>query len=600
MRLLRFLTHLPLLHVALILASSGCDSGAPPQVREEGPGAFELTCAEGSTAVGVDCVPNAELVDRVVAFNSVGYHPDRVKRATLRVEADSFRIVDEGGEIAFEGVPEGPSEDTSTGSAEPVWIADFTALVTPGSYRLELDGLDPDYEGQLTFRISEDIFDDAFELAMLGIVGQRCGTAVRIEHDGQRFAHGACHEQDGYLDYADPDGSGHVFRDGTGGWHDAGDYGKYSLNAAFAVGTMLAAWEHFPGRLERASLDYQVPDAEDGMPPFLAEARWELEWLLRMMREDGAVYHKLTALGFEGVVAPTGDGSVRYFVSPSSAATASTVAALAQAARIFTPYDADFAARCLDAAVAGYDYLTAHSERLGPDDGAFTTGGYGDNTDWDNRFWAAAEIWETTGSAEALAELEANASSGGVRINFDWADVSNLGVYTYLLSERDGRSSDEVRTLTTALTTRAAEQVANSRSQPYGLSYAGTPYWGINGVVARSVMNLRVAYRLEPRAEYLDAAIQQVDYLFGRNVLGRSFVTGIGAHPPKYPHHRPSQADSTEVPWPGLLVGGPAAEHGSANWNDYVDESGAYWNNEIAINWNAALIYALAPDYGDP
>jgi endoglucanase len=116
-------------------------------------------------------------------------------------------------------------------------------------------------------------------------------------------------------------------------------------------------------------------------------------------------------------------------------------------------------------------------------------------------------------------------------------------------------------------------------------------------------MNLWAAYRISSDPKYLDAATQQVDYLLGRNPFGRSFVTGVGFAPPVSPHHRPSNSDRMLVPWPGLLVGGPhknprdpkAKEHADVPAGKFwFDESSDYYVNEIAINWNAALIYALA------
>ncbi|MBN1561919.1 glycoside hydrolase family 9 protein, partial [candidate division KSB1 bacterium] len=74
----------------------------------------------------------------------------------------------------------------------------------------------------------------------------------------------------------------------------------------------------------------------------------------------------------------------------------------------------------------------------------------------------------------------------------------------------------------------------------------------------------------------------------GRNYYNRSFVTGLGLNPPMYPHDRRSGADDVAAPWPGYIVGGG---HSATGW---VDEQGSFATNEIAINWQGALIYALA------
>jgi endoglucanase len=114
-------------------------------------------------------------------------------------------------------------------------------------------------------------------------------------------------------------------------------------------------------------------------------------------------------------------------------------------------------------------------------------------------------------------------------------------------------------------------------------------YWGCNGTVARLALNLHVAYVLTDEAEFQTAMIGTLDYLFGRNPFGRSFVTGVGYQPPQHPHDRRSGNDKTAPPWPGYLVGGPWP--GPTDWHDLQED---YRTNEIAINWNGALIYALA------
>jgi len=88
---------------------------------------------------------------------------------------------------------------------------------------------------------------------------------------------------------------------------------------------------------------------------------------------------------------------------------------------------------------------------------------------------------------------------------------------------------------------------------------------------------------------YRAACLDALNYLFGRNCYGRSFVTAVGFDPPRHPHDRRSGGDPLAHPWPGYLVGGPEVK--ATDWKD--DEKDAR-TNEIAINWNAALIYALA------
>ena len=100
---------------------------------------------------------------------------------------------------------------------------------------------------------------------------------------------------------------------------------------------------------------------------------------------------------------------------------------------------------------------------------------------------------------------------------------------------------------------------------------------------------LKAAHRIAPKPDYQNTTLDALSYLFGRNPFGRSFVTGIGHNPPRFPHDRRSGADKVAAPWPGYLVGVP-----NPRATDYYDAEKDYRTNEIAINWNGALIYALA------
>jgi len=260
----------------------------------------------------------------------------------------------------------------------------------------------------------------------------------------------------------------------------------------------------------------------------------------------------------------------------------------------------------LSAAKVSYAYLQANTANQTVTDPT-STGGYG-TTDADDRLWAAAEMWETTGDAAALSDFETRAAKLGtatspyVDSDFDWGNIKNLGMFVYLQSKRSGRNTSLVSSIQKGLTTAADTLVTNRNNSGYGRAIsgkAGAYYWGSNGSVARACMLLQVANRLAPKADYLDTCVDQISWIFGRNYYNRSQVTGLGTNPPMNPHHRPSVADGIEAPWPGLLVGGGNStstqssgnKNGATNWLDDVD---AYELNEVAINWNAPLTYALA------
>jgi endoglucanase len=509
-----------------------------------------------------------------VALNSVGFLPDRAKRATFKGTATVFNVRRMDESVAHTGAPSAPVTDSDTGSS--VSIIDFTALSAPGAYYVEIPGVGR----SATFTIGPDIYRGVVNALMLGMYGQRCGTDVSFTYDGDTFQHKSCHMKDAYLNYYSNEST---LKPSVGGWHDAGDYGKYTTNAAFSAGIMLMAWEHFPAL---ATMAFPVPEHGGPIPDFLAEVKWEMDWLLTTQFADGRATHKVTATGFEGNLLPELDTGRRYFAPAGTAQTAALVASLAMAARIFQPFDAALAARYLTAAQLGYAYLTAHPADEKPDTSDFSTGGYG-TSDPDDRLWAAAEMWETTGDPVALADFEARAGMPSVDLQFDWSNVQNLGLFTYALSKREGRNAALVDALKTQILARANNLASTAEEAGYGRAVGY--WWGANGTVARTALSLRTAYLLDPQPRFLDAAVTQLDHLLGRNVHGRSYVTGVGHHPPQAPHHRPSVADGNTFPWPGLLVGG-----GHPTPMDWEDQDSDYQTNEIAINWTVAMIYAAA------
>jgi endoglucanase len=538
-----------------------------------------------------------------IRLNSLGYFPDAPKKATVALPCERFVIVRVAdGERAFEGAASGPNLNEDT--AEQLYTADFSALTEPGDYRLDVEGV-----GQSApFRIATDVYREPFRTVTRAMYLWRCGTAVRGRHQGEVFEHAACHLDDGHFDLVGMVGER---RDATGGWHDAGDHNKYVVNASVTVGCMLQAWADFRPRIEGVNLD--LPESGGPLPDFLAEVKWELDWLLKMQADDGSVYHKLSAANYSGYVMPDADTDQRYFGRWGSQATAGYAGAMAMAARCLRPHDPAYADRCLAAATKACAFLAAHPDYHRPSQDGFTTVGYDSGGDWDGRLWAAAELWEATGDAEFLADFEARASSQRpartgprrygqqpgdprpqrfewqIAADWDWSNVANLGLITYLFSERGGRNEDLVRQIRQDLIATADQIVAardvHGYARPLGTRY----YWGCNGTVARQSIVLHAAHRLTGERMYREAVLDALNHLFGRNVFGRSYVTGLGDLAPMLPHDRRSAADDVAEPWPGYLVGGP--QRNARDWNDHQDD---YRTNEVAINWNGALIYALA------
>jgi endoglucanase len=549
------------------------------------PGFFGLLLAIAFSAA----TAGAADASSAIRLNSVGYLPKAEKHVSIAAPCTNFSVVRiSDNKTVSTGKVAGPALDADTG--ESLYTADFSIVKKAGDYRVVVPGVGE----SAPFHIAADVYREPYYTVMRGFYLWRCGTAVSGEYRGQTFAHKICHTNDGWLDFV---GGGHTQKDGTKGWHDAGDYNKYTVNTGVSLGVLFRAWEDFGPQLRKLRLD--IPESGGKLPDFLAELKWEMDWLLTMQLSDGAVSHKLTAKNFCGNLMPEQETAERFFTPWGSEATADFAAMTAQAARIFRPYDAEFADRCLQAAQKSYAFLQAHPDYHKADQTGFNTGPYEVNEPNhrpggvpQNRLWAAAELWETTGSTNALQDLETRIRTVGGQVDndFDWDETKNLGLLTYLFSKRSGRDAALVAQVKSNLLTVANGIVQTTKTDGYERPLGSSYFWGCNGAVARQTVLLVSADRLSSgKNDYRATCLDALNHLFGRNCYGRSFVTGIGFQPPMHPHDRRSGADNIVDPWPGYLVGGPHPKP-----SDWRDDAGDFRTNEIAINWNAALVYALA------
>ena len=518
--------------------------------------------------------------NQTIRINSVGFLPQSSKKASILNQPKTFvikRTEDES--VVFKGSISNPEYQKDVD--QTISIANFTTFTKIGKYYLETS----DGQKSTEFEISTNVYNKAFYTSMRAFYLWRCGTAVNGIHNGIHFSHSACHLNDGYEDFQ---GKTEQIRDGTKGWHDAGDYGKYVVNAGITAGMMFMAWDQFQDKLTDFNLD--LPETAKGYPDFLKEIKWETDWLLTMQYTDdsGKVSHKLTRKNFSSFCMPETDLEKRYFTEWSSAATADFVAVMAQASRYFEPYDKEYSRKCLNAARLSYDFLKNNPEDKNFVQGEFKTGGY-QTTDEDDRIWAAAEMWETTGNTQYLKEFENQAKIQGCKIDedWDWGNVKNLAMFEYVLSKRAGKNPEILKMISKNILDVANIIAVKAASDAYGRPLSRY-YWGCNGGVVRQVLNLQIANIISPNKIYTQAALDAIGHIFGRNYYNRSFVTGIGINPPMHPHDRRSGADNEVAPWPGYIVGGGLT---AKEWSDEQED---YRTNEIAINWQAALVYALA------
>lgn len=518
-----------------------------------------------------------------IITNQIGYKPGAKKAAVIRnadsINTNEFAVVNaDTGEIAYHGTVSNAIENIQAG--ETNYKADFSELTTPGRYYVSYGGLDNSY----TFTIGDDVYDNLLDSSVRMLYLQRCGTKV----EDADFGHPSCHDTIATVYQTNQQ------IDVSGGWHDAGDYGRYIVPAAKAVADLMYAYMASPA-------DYSdsigIPESGNSIPDVLDEVRYELEWMLKMQNKTtGGVYHKVTCDTFPGYVMPEKETKPLIVMPETVTSSADFAASMALAYEVYKDIDANFANTCLEAAKKAYEWAKANPDKLylkNPDD--IVTGAYEDKTASDEMYWAAAQLYRATGERAYIDGIS-------VKTGLDWATVGDYGNIALLtMKDINKNDSDLVANASSAILKQADDFLSISSVNPYGSSL--TKYnWGSNMTLANAGIVLGLAYDITGESKYLDAAKAQLDYLLGSNPLGTSFVTGYGTVSPENPHHRPSMAVGSAMP--GMLVGGvnsgledPAAKaycRGNAPAKCWVDNAESYSTNEITIYWNSPLTYLLS------
>ncbi|MFV3077221.1 glycoside hydrolase family 9 protein [Niveispirillum fermenti] len=424
--------------------------------------------------------------------------------------------------------------------------------------------------------------------------------------------------------------------DVTGGWYDAGDHGKYVVNGGIALWTLLHLHERALARGKPPPFpdgSAAMPEAGNGVPDLLDEARWQMEFMLSMqvpagtrmalplgpqkpgerlrftlVDASGMAHHKVADRRWTALPMPPHlDPEPRFLYPPGTAATLNLAATAAQAARLWRTIDPAFAERCLRAAVRAWEAArrVPDAHALGDFEGS---GGYGDDDLSDEFFWAAAELLATTrlpvfagpvtGSPHFAADAVAEPA---------WPQVAPLGLLSLSLQE-GALPPAQAGQVARAIRNGADRFLHDGAGAGYRQPLAATAYgWGSNAGLLNRAIVLAHAHDATGEARYRDKVVDVMDYLLGRNPLDQSYISGYGARPMRHPHHRfwaPSLDPALPPPPPGVLSGGPNARPGKealeklggpcAPQACWLDDIHLYTLNEVTINWNAPLLWVAA------
>jgi endoglucanase len=537
-------------------------------------------------------LPPLEDSSEQIRINQVGYYPLSIKEFVVAdLEATSFQVVDGQGKVVHKGQLR--DKGSWEVSGEKLAAGEFSKLSKPGTYRILLNT----GEASFPFEISQQVLSTALDAAIKSFYFQRASMAIEEQYGGiyQR----AAGHPDMELAYHPSSGKSSGTLDSPGGWYDAGDYGKYVVNAAITAGQMLNLVELFPDVVADKRLN--IPESGNGISDLVDEIRYELNWVATMQDADGGAYHKLTARNFGGFIMPEEYDLDRVIIGKATAPSLDFAAVMAQASRVFKEIDPGFASEALASAENAWRWAVENPDVVFRNPPDVRTGEYGDDQLSDEFYWAAAELFVSTGKDEYKEYLIENEEPCIHQITNSWKFfIRNMGFHT-LLIHKDKLDTALAGALSNKHLALADEALEKMETIPYGIGIDHFE-WGSNSDVLDQAMILCLAHHLSGDQKYLDGVIRNLDYIFGKNATGYCFLTGYGSRQVMNPHHRPSGADGIEEPVPGFILGGPNDDRQDIQYVAYVSEFPAkafedvepsFASNEVCLNWNSPAVFVL-------
>ena len=528
-----------------------------------------------------------------IRLNQIGYYPSSVKEFILADhKASTFRVMDSLGEVVFNGKLQ--DRGTWDTSGEQVMSGDFSGLKTPGTYIIEIDSIGASHP----FSIEKGVYEEALNASIKSYYFQRASMPIEETYGGiyKRAA--------GHPDSACVYHSSSRHKKGQlsspGGWYDAGDYGKYIVNAALSTGQMLHLLEQYPDAVPDASLN--IPESGNGQSDLWDELLYELNWIRTMQDRDGGVYHKLTAKNFSGFIMPENYDLERFVIGKGTAATLNYAAVMAQAGRLYTSADPVWAAEAIISAEKAWKCALRNKNVTFSNPEDVSTGQYDDKVFTDDFYWAAAELYIATGAKKYLKYLESHPESYQHQLTNSWKFFVRNNAFHSLLENSDKLPEKTASSIVSDHLKLADSLLVKIDKNPYHVALDRYE-WGSNSDVLNQAMILCVAHRLSGDEKYIAGAERINDYIFGKNATGYCFLTGFGSKRVMFPHHRPSGADGIEDPVPGFVIGGP--NHNRQDQHDveysseypakaYMDVEPSFASNEVCINWNAPAVFVLS------
>ncbi|HWB28829.1 MAG TPA: glycoside hydrolase family 9 protein [Chitinophagaceae bacterium] len=560
----------------------------------------------------------------VIRINQLGYAPAGVKVAVWGSKNDvaitSFQLVNAyTGRVVFTGMA--GKNFGSYGPFKNTYRLNFSAFKQRGEYYIKA--------GKITspvFEIAEDVYNGAADFCLRYMRQQRSGF--------NPFLDDSCHTHDGYTLYGPMPDSTHI--DVVGGWHDASDYLQYATTSANATYHLLAAYRDFPAVFGDAKQANGL-DGKNGLPDVLDEAKWGLDWLLKMHpkanwmfnqvgddrdhrgmripKEDYNFYGK----GFERPVyfcsgQPQQRGKFKNNTTGVASTAGKFASAFALGSKMFTGVDSSYAATL---SVNASTALQMGIEKPGACQTASVLSPYiyaEDNWTDDMELGEAALYAAAHGNANAINAAYRYALQEPVTPwlgadtakHYQWYPFINIGHYELAKILKGARKDTIIQ-----FYKRGIERVWQKARQ--NAFYRGIPFiWCSNNLTVSFAIQCYWYRQLSHDETYLPLEQACFDWIFGCNPWGTGMVYGLpkNGDTPTDPHSAFTHLKG--YPIDGGLVDGPVYTsiysnligiqlHDSDEYAPfqsglavYHDDYGDYSTNEPTMDGTASLIYLLA------
>jgi endoglucanase len=567
-----------------------------------------------------------------IRINQLGYLPKGNKVAVLgskkQVEITKFELVDaSSNKVVFSARP-----GRSFGAYGPfanTYRLDFTSFSKKGAYYLRAGNVKSP-----RFTIDNDVYDGAADFCLKYMRQQRSGF--------NPFLKDSCHMYDGYTLYAPVPDSTHI--DAVGGWHDATDYLQYSTTSANATYHLLAAYRDFP----KAFTDTKNASGLDGknnIADVLDEAKWGLDWLMKMHPKPGWIFNQLAddrdhsgmrlprldsayGKGYERPVyfcngKPQRRGKFMNNTTGAASTAGKFAAAFALGSRIFSEINKSYAERLWEKSNTALDIGIAmpgaaqtvsvlspyiYAEDNWKDDMELGWAAYYQNSlneatknNRSKRDTALEAAFRLAGEEPVTPWL-----GGDTAKHYQWYPFINVGHYE-LAKTLTGKKRDSV----IAFYREGIEKVwTKAKANAF---YRAIPFiWCSNNLTTSFAIQCYWYRKLTNDNKYIPLERACFDWIFGCNPWGTSMVYGLPGNgdTPVDPHS--SFTHIAKFPIDGGIVDGPVyttifdnliglrltEEDEYAPFQSslavYHDDVGDYSTNEPTMDGTASLIYLLA------